>query len=264
MSENASRLRGKVAVVTGAGRGIGRAIAEEFAAEDAKVLVASRTEAGVVAVVDAIRALGGEAIGVTCDVSRRADVDRTIAAAIDAWGGIDILVNNAQSFGTPGDPRRKSLDSAIESVTEEEWDWVYSTGLKGTLYFMQGAFSSMKERGGGGIINFGSGRGIISTPLTGAYNAAKEAIRSLSRTAANEWGTHGIRVNVINPAIDTDAFRADVPTDEAREAVRAMIPLGRIGTPHEAARTAVFLASPDASYLTGMTIHLDGGMTSIP
>jgi NAD(P)-dependent dehydrogenase (short-subunit alcohol dehydrogenase family) len=257
-------LAGKVAIVTGAGRGIGRAIAEQFAGEGAKVVVSSRSPGNVEETVTAIRAAGGEAIGVTCDVSERADVARTIAAAVDSWGGIDILVNNAQSFGTRASPERKSLDSPVESVTEEEWDWVYATGLKGTLYAMQAAFPHMKARGGGSIINFGTGRGIMSTPMTSAYNATKEAVRSLSRTAANEWGVHNIRVNVINPAIDTDAFRADIPTEEERRAVEAMIPLRRIGVPREAARVAVFLAGPDSSYLTGMLFTVDGGLTSQP
>ncbi len=257
-------LNGKIAIVTGAGRGIGRAIAEQYAAEGARVVVASRTLANVDETVAAIRTAGGEAMGVACDVSERSDIIRAVDAAVEAWGGVDILVNNAQSFGTRAKPERKSLDSPIETVTEEEWDWVYATGLKGTLYAMQAAFPHMKARGGGSIINFGSGRGIMSTPMTSPYNAAKEAVRSLSRTAANEWGVHNIRVNVINPAIDTDAFRADITTPEARRAVEMMIPLRRIGVPLEAARVAVFLAGPDSSYLTGMLFTVDGGLTSLP
>jgi NAD(P)-dependent dehydrogenase (short-subunit alcohol dehydrogenase family) len=257
-------LEGKIAVVTGAGRGIGRAIAEEFAAEGAKVVVASRTPRTVDEVVDRIAAAGGVALGAACDVSRRADVEAAVDTAVNAWGGVDILVNNAQSFGTRDNPELRSPNSPIDSVSEDEWDWVYATGLKGTLYAMQAAFPHMKARGGGSVFNFGSARGILSTPGTGAYNATKEAIRGLSRTAANEWGAYNIRVNVINPVIDTDAYRADVPTEEMHQLTLGMIPLGKLGRPREAARVAVFLAGPDASYLTGMVFSVDGGMTSRP
>lgn len=257
-------LLGKIAIVTGAGRGIGRAIAEQFAAEGARVVVASRTPKTIDEVVSAIHIAGGEAIGIRCDVSDKGDIARTVDCAVSAWGGVDILVNNAQSFGTRENPLLKTPDRGVEVVSEDEWDWTYTTGLKATLRFMQAVFPSMKDRGGGAIINFGSGRGILSTPMTSPYNATKEAIRSLSRTAANEWGVHNIRVNVINPAIDTDAFRADIPTDEGRRAVEALIPLRRIGTPQEAARIALFLAGPDSGYITGQSFDVDGGMISRP
>lgn len=257
-------LLGKVAIVTGAGRGIGRAIAEEFAAEGCKVVVASRTKATVDAVVAAIHSKGGEAIGVVCDVGRKVDIAQTVERSIKTWGAVDILVNNAQSFGTRDKPETITPSRGVESVTEDEWDWTYETGLKATLRFMQAVFPSMKARGGGAIINFGSGRGILSTPMTSPYNANKEAIRSLSKTAANEWGQHNIRVNVMNPAIETDAFREDVPGEEARKAVENMIPLRRIGVPQECARVAAFLAGPDAGYLTGLSVDVDGGMISRP
>ncbi|MDB6060869.1 MAG: Short-chain dehydrogenase [Verrucomicrobiaceae bacterium] len=257
-------LLGKIAVVTGAGRGIGRAIAEQFAAEGAKVVVASRTAETVDEVVSAIRSAGGEAMGVRCDVSVVSDINSAVDCAAKTWGGIDIMVNNAQSFGTREKPLLKTADRGVEEVSEEEWDWIYTTGLKATLRFMQAVFPQMKARGGGSIINFGSARGILSTPMTSPYNAAKEAIRSLSRTAANEWGAHNIRVNVINPVIDTDAYREDISTEAGRKAVEAMIPLRRVGTPLEAARVALFLAGSDSSYITGQSFDVDGGLVSRP
>lgn len=257
-------LAGKVAIVTGAGRGIGRAIAEEYAVEGASVVVASKSEASVAATVDAIRSRGGEALGVTCDVGISAQVGDMVGQAVAAYGGLDILVNNAQGFGTRSDPQPKNPATPLEDMDEAQWDWVFDTGLKGTLYAMQAAFPHMKARGGGRIINFGSMRGIISTPGTAAYNVTKEAIRSLSRTAANEWGQHGINVNIINPVIETDAYREDLPTPDMRAQFEQTIPLRRVGQPRDCARVAVYLAGADSSYVTGMTFNVDGGIVSHP
>jgi NAD(P)-dependent dehydrogenase (short-subunit alcohol dehydrogenase family) len=215
-------------------------------------------------VVEKIRASGGDAIGITCDVSERSAIRDVVAKTVEAYGGVDILVNAAQSFGTKRNPQLKNPGTPLELVDDEEWDRVFDTGLKGTLYAMQAAFPHMKARGGGRIINFGSMRGIISTPMTVAYNATKEAIRGLSRTAANEWGQYGITVNVINPVIETDAYRADLPTPAVRQQFEDTIPVRRIGQPRDCARVAVFIAGPDASYMTGLTFAVDGGLTSRP
>ncbi len=130
---------------------------------------------------------------------------------------------------------------------------------------MQAVFPHMQARGGGRIINFGSRRGITSEPDSAAYNCSKEAIRALSRTAANGWGQYGINVNVINPVIETDAARGMFAQQPGiRDRTEKAIPLRRWGTPHDCARVAVFLAGPDASYLTGMTFTVDGGLTSLP
>ncbi len=260
----AQALQGKVAIVTGAGRGIGRGIAEEFAAEGARVVVASRTASTVEDVVATIKAAGGEAIGITCDMGEKAQVRAMIGEAADRLGGIDILVNNAQGFGTRDKPMGANPPTPLEDFSEEEWDWVYQTGFSGTLVAMQAAFPYMQRGGGGAIINFGSMRGTIATPFTAAYNVTKEAIRALSRTAANEWGKHGIRVNVINPVIATDAYSTDLPTPEARAAFEQTIPVGFVGVPRDVARLSVFLAGPDSRYLTGQTIYADGGLVSKP
>jgi NAD(P)-dependent dehydrogenase (short-subunit alcohol dehydrogenase family) len=258
-------LEGKVALVTGAGRGIGRAIAEEYAREGARVMVASRTASTVDEVVQGIRASGGEADGHPCDVGERDQVLGAVAQTVAAYGGIDILVNNAQSFGTRAEPLVSSSTTPVEAVTEDEWDWTFDTGVKATLRAMQAAFPHMKARGGGRIINFGSRRGIMCNPDSLAYNCNKEAVRALSRTAANAWGKHGINVNVINPVIETDAARgvfANYPG--TRESTEAAIPVGRWGQPEDCARVAVFLAGPDSGYLTGMTFMVEGGLTALP
>lgn len=257
-------LEGKVAIVTGASRGIGRAIAGEFAREGAAVVVASRTAASVEAAAAEIRAEGGTAVGIACDMGDAEAIRRMVAQTAEELGGVDVLVNNAQGFGTRQAPQSANPPTPLEDFSEDEWDWVFDTGLKGSLIAMQAAFPHMKARGGGSIVNFGSMRGTIATPFTAAYNATKEAIRALSRTAANEWGQHGIRVNVINPVIATDSYRADVSTDEARAAFESTIPLRFMGQPRDAARVAVFLASEDARYLTGQTLYTDGGLVSMP
>lgn len=258
-------LAGKVAIVTGASRGIGRAIAEEYAAEGARVVVASRTVATVNEVVAEIHAKGGTALGIECDVGcpdqLRALVDKTI----EVFGGVDILVNNAQSFGTRAKPLGYAQDCPLEDLSEDEWDWTFETGAKATLRLMQLVFPHMKARGGGRIINFGSRRGVMSPPVSAAYNACKEAIRSLTRTAANGWGQFGINVNVINPVIETDAARGIfLQHPEVRKKAEQEIPLRRWGQPHDCARVAVFLAGPDSSYITGMTFMVEGGLTTLP
>ena len=259
------RLDDKVAIVTGAGRGIGRAIALEFAREGAQVVVASRTPSTVDSVAAEIEASGGTALGVAADVGERAEVERMIAATIERFGRLDVLVNNAQAFGTKQQPEASPGHIRLEDFTEDVWDNTYQTGLKGTLYGMQASFPHLKLNGGA-IINFGSGNGIGAMKGTAAYNATKEAIRSLSRTAAAEWGKHGIRVNVIIPTIITDSAHAFF---EARPGIEdklvAQIPLRRFGdVDRDIGPVAVFLASDDSAYVTGQAIHVDGGQILRP
>ncbi|MFM2070185.1 MAG: hypothetical protein RLZZ623_448 [Actinomycetota bacterium] len=259
------KLQGRTAIVTGAGRGIGRAISLAFAAEGANVVVASRTAATVDSVVAEIHDAGGEALGVVCDVGHRDQIDAAVAATIARFGTVDVLVNNAQGFGTAAEPAGAPVFHRLEEFPDDEWDFTFLTGLKASLWAMQAVFPHMRESGGK-IINFGSGNGIGAMKGTAAYNATKEAIRSLTRTAAAEWGRYGINVNVIVPTIVTDSareFLADRPGVEAK--LLAGIPLGRMGdVDHDIGPVAVFLASSDAGFMTGQTVHVDGGQILRP
>jgi NAD(P)-dependent dehydrogenase (short-subunit alcohol dehydrogenase family) len=258
-------LEGRIAVITGAGRGIGRSIAEQYALEGAHVAVASRTGATVDEVVASITDQGGSALGIVVDVGDKAQINSMIERTVDHFGGLDVLVNNAQSFGTEAAPTGASAIVSVEDVAEDEWEWVHRTGVLASLRAMQAAFPHLKASSSGRVINFGSRRGVMCNPDSLAYNCNKESIRALSRTAANGWGQYGICVNVINPVIETDSAReVFAQSPGRREATEQMIPLRRWGQPIDCARVAVFLAGPDSAYLTGMTFMVEGGLTTLP
>jgi NAD(P)-dependent dehydrogenase (short-subunit alcohol dehydrogenase family) len=259
-------LKGKAAIVTGAGRGIGRGIAVELAKEGAQVVVASRSQSTVDRTVAEIAALGGSAIGALCDVGDPEAIRDTVEAAVSAFGRLDILVNNAQSFGTLEHPTATPVLTPLESFSDEEWGRTFQTGPTASYLFMKAAFPHLQASGSGRIINFGSYWGQTGYAGSVAYNAAKEAIRGLTRTAAREWGQHGITVNCINPALASDALESFV-RDHPSAAHEAMqhIPMRRYGDIFsDGGRIACFLAGPDAAFLTGMTFQVDGGLFMVP
>jgi 2-hydroxycyclohexanecarboxyl-CoA dehydrogenase len=245
------RLDGRVALVTGAGQGIGRGTALALAKEGAIVVLAGRTVSKCEAVAAEIAALGGTALPVECDVSVRAQVDAAVAATVSHFGGIDILVNNAQT----------SVQATLEETTYEDIELAWHTGALATFYAMQSAFPHMRARGGGTIVNFGSSTAIEGNAAFGAYAMAKEAIRGLSRVASREWGPFGIRVNVIVPnalSPSSEDFRDAHPERFTR--MEARVPLRRVGDPeNDIGKAVVALAADELTYLTGQTLMLTGG-----
>ncbi|EPF1293934.1 MULTISPECIES: SDR family NAD(P)-dependent oxidoreductase [Enterobacterales] len=239
-----SKLIGKVAIITGAGRGIGRATAKLLAAEGAKVAVLSLTSANVNAVVADITAAGGTAIGITCDISDARQIQAAIDEVVTTFGGIDILVNNAFDSSAPFS---SILDLSIEQLQRN-----FDLGPIAYLRTMQAAYPYLKNSGEGRVINFGSMAGVIGLVGYGPYNMAKEAVRALTRTAAREWGTDKITVNNILPVADT--WGPDVSVPEPTN------PLGRYGSPeNDIAPVVLFLASKDSQFITGASLTPDGG-----
>ena len=245
----AGQLEDRVAVITGAGEGIGRGIASAFVKEGAKVVIAEiNAELGNAAVSE----LGDNAIFVETDVSLKEDNERMIAAAVDQWGTLDILVNNAWGGG---------VISRVESKSPELMEHGLNVGFLGPLWAMVAAHPILKEQSYGRIVNLCSLNGVNAHMGTVEYNSAKEALRSATRTAAREWAPLGITANIICPAAKSASFfRVMSQFPELIAAADAANPMGRMGDCEEdIGPVAVFLASEGSSYVTGNTIFADGG-----
>jgi NAD(P)-dependent dehydrogenase (short-subunit alcohol dehydrogenase family) len=244
------RFQGRVAIVTGAGQGIGRAVAERFAADGGSMVVADLRQETAQAVVDAISAAGGRALAVTADVTKAADTERLAAATVDAFGSIDVLVNNAGIL--------RSTRAA--DVTAEEWHLVVDANLTGAFLCARAAYPALKASGHGRIVNMASMAGRATSTLGGVhYTTAKAGVLGLTRHLAREWARDGITVNALSPGIvDTPMVRES--TGEERMAqVLASIPLGRLAEPWEVAALVCFLASDEAAYITGANVDIHGG-----
>lgn len=249
------KLAGKVAIITGAGQGIGAAIAEAYAREGAKVLLTGRTLSKLEEVSARITASGGNAGAIEALAGNREQAAYTIDRALRDWGRIDVLVNNAHTF-TDYLP--------IEDPKMEENLLIdMQSAFFGSLQLMQLCFPHMREQGGGSIINFGSSYGIRCEPGFLAYAASKEAIRTLTKTAAKEWGKHKIRVNTILPSALTPKSIWYLEESGTYDLELAKVAIGRFGTPEDITPLALFLASDEASYVTGQTIGADGGSTML-
>jgi 3-oxoacyl-[acyl-carrier protein] reductase len=247
-----SKLTGKVAVVTGASKGIGAAIAKALAAEGAAIAVNYATSReGADRVVAEIKAVGGKAVAIQGDVSKSADVKRVFEESAAALGPADILVNNAGVYQF----------AALAEVTEEHFHWHFNTNVLGLLLATQAAVEQFGDRGGA-IINIGSGVTSLTPPTAAVYTATKAGVDSITRTLAKELGPRRIRVNSVNPGgVETEgSHAAGVIGSDFEKQLTSMTPLGRFGQPEDISSVVVFLASADAAWVTGELILASGGL----
>jgi NAD(P)-dependent dehydrogenase (short-subunit alcohol dehydrogenase family) len=246
-------LTGKVAIVTGASKGIGEAIAHGLAAFGSQVVLASRKQEAVDAVAQVIRAAGGQAVGVAAHMGDADAIRRLVARTAEIYGGIDIVLNNAAVNPVYG----PLLDAPAEA-----FDKIMSVNVKGPLELARQAHPVMARRGGGSIINISSIGGLRPEPLLGLYSASKAALISLTKAMAQEWARDNIRINAICPGLVRTKFSAALWQDDAvLRRFLEKIPLGRIAQPEDVIGLAIYLAGPASSYCTGAVFTVDGGLT---
>ena len=253
------KLKGKTALVTGAGRGIGRAIALAVARDGAQVAVLDVVKENAEAVRREIEALGVKGLALVVDLRKRAEVERAIAELIAQWGQLDIVVNNAG-----WDRMQPFLESE-----EDTWDKIIGINFKGTLYVLKAALPPMIQRAAGGrVITIASDAGRVGSSNEAVYAGTKGALIAFSKTIAREVARHGITVNVVCPGITETALLQGMREESPKnarviEAIGRAIPLGRTGQPEDIAAAVAFLASPEANYITGQTLSVSGGLTMV-
>ena len=253
-----ARLAGKRALVTGGAAGLGEAIARRFAAEGARVAVVDIQERASHEVVESIRQEGGEAHVVAGDVGSSRQVERIVSTAYSLLEGIDILVNNAGVI-----PSRET----VLDTREEDWDETLRVNAKGVFLMSRAVIPGMIRQGGGAIVNMSSVAGLVGLPIRPAYGASKGAVSILTRQMAVDFGEHNIRVNAINPSfvitdINREMFRRLKEDPDAWTEMIRNHPLGRLGEPEDIAAAAVYLASDEARWVTGVLLPVDGGFTA--
>lgn len=242
-------LTGKTAIVTGASRGIGAAIARKLCEAGANVALCSRSAEAVAAIADALNSEGYTAISTAADISQKSDVEALIKAVLDRFSQIDILVNNAGI----------TRDTLLMRLKDEDWNAVLQTNLTGTMYCTRAVLRPMIRQRSGRIINISSVIGVMGNAGQASYAAAKAGIIGFTKTIAREVGARGITVNAIAPGFITTDMTAQIPEQHQKQLLE-LIPLRRFGSPEDVADTVYFLASDAARYITGQTLHVDGGM----
>jgi 3-oxoacyl-[acyl-carrier protein] reductase len=245
------RLDGKTALVTGAGSGIGKCIAESYAKEGARVALA---DINLDTAKSAARAIGNNAIAVRCDVTQRSDIEAALAETLSAFGALDILVNNAGVT---------HVNKPLLEITDAEYDRIFAVNVKGIFMFCQAVVPHFRKQKSGAIINIGSTAGLRPRPGLSAYNATKGAVHLLTKSLAVELAPDRIRVCAIAPvATETPLLPSFLgPAEGMREKFVATVPLGRLAQPQDIANAALFLASADAEFVTGNIVEVDGGRT---
>lgn len=249
-----SRLVNKVAIITGAASGMGKEAALLFAKEGAKVIATDMNKAGVEEVVSQIQAEGGQALAFEHNVTDKATWEAIVKEANTTYGPVNILINNAGV----------SSSVLFEDATDKDWDFVMDVNLKSIMYGVQAVLPEMRTAGGGSIVNISSIAGLTGGSGAGAYTASKSAVRGLTKALANDYGSQNIRVNSIHPGyIMTPMSEPFLNSDDYKPWFMANTPLKRYGKPEEIAQAMLFLASDDASFITGAELAVDGGVTSI-
>ncbi len=244
-------LNGQTALVTGAGRGLGRCIAETLAAAGAKVACIDVNAESLAETVAAIRATGGTAEPIACDVTQSERVNETVDQVIGLWGGLNILVNNAGV----------TRDNVLIRMKDEQWDLVLNINLRGTFLFTRAVARPMMKARQGRIINLASVSGLMGNPGQVNYSASKAGVIGLTRTVACELASRNITVNAVAPGFIATDMTAKLG-EEVLQEVRKHIPLGRLGDPQDVADAVLFLASDAASFITGHILTIDGGLTA--